>query len=183
MNREEMYKVIEEFLEFTCLNIMRTKGEDYESRGDAFASIKANAERNFLTPERVQMVLLTKHMDAITTWIERGELHSEGIDERIADAVNMLLILYAYIVDEDKLPDRTTDLRLTNYGDEPHGNVEPGFARSVHRESTISGDHVIREPRAELSPITHIEVVDREKLEAYARGSLQPCWRGAYAVY
>lgn len=104
MNREQMYKVIEEFLEERCFGSMRTKGEDYESRGDAFASLKANAERNFVTPERVQMILLTKHMDAITTWIERGVLSSEGIDERIADAVNMLLILYAYLHDEEKLP-------------------------------------------------------------------------------
>lgn len=104
ITRDVLLKIMERFVEDKCFTIMRTKGKDYENRGDPFAGLKANAKRSGVSPEVALSVLMNKHLDAIGTYIREGYLHSEPIDERIADAVNHLLLLYGLYVSKGTLP-------------------------------------------------------------------------------
>ena len=105
ITRETLLQIMERFVKDECFTIMRTKGKDYENdAGDPFASLKANAKRSGVTPQVALSVLMNKHLDAISTYMRKGFLNSEPIEERIADAVNHLLLLYGFYVSEGIIP-------------------------------------------------------------------------------
>jgi len=89
----------------TCDAILTLKGNDYtqgaSSKGkdprDRLKNFYRNAERMHLTPYQVLQVYMTKHLDAIETFLVSGRVESEPIDGRICDAINYLLLLYKMI--------------------------------------------------------------------------------------
>ena len=72
------------------LKLTASKGEEYannEASGlaDQHANFKRLAEELGLTPEQVLSVYLTKHLDAVKSYLRVGREFSEPIDGRIDD--------------------------------------------------------------------------------------------------
>lgn len=87
-----------------CDKLLTRKGADYtggaSKTGDRVGRLKnffSNAERLGLTPRQVLGVYMNKHLDAINTFIAKGQLESEPIEGRIHDAVNYLLLLFKMV--------------------------------------------------------------------------------------
>lgn len=88
-----------------CDRILGVKGNDY-TQGDAVAATDdkirlknfyRNGERLGLPPMKILAVYLNKHLDAIETYLKRGQVESEPIEGRIHDAINYLLLLYKMV--------------------------------------------------------------------------------------
>jgi len=87
-----------------CLKLLDFKGHDYTGAADddALANFKLVAHTTGLTPLQVWSVYFHKHVDAIMTFVKKGELKSEKIDTRIQDAINYLLLLNGLIKENEK---------------------------------------------------------------------------------
>lgn len=102
MKAEEREKYIEEFLK-KCKEIRDSKGASYARATDVNANFKRVAVDLKRHPLEVWAVYFHKHTDAIFGYIQ-GIEESEPIEERIADAVNYLLILLTLILEGCGLP-------------------------------------------------------------------------------
>ncbi len=79
-----------------------TKGKEYANSENRFANFDRLATRLNLSNLKVALVYLTKHMDAIESYISRGRTYStETIQGRIVDAI-MYLILIAGMIEEEE---------------------------------------------------------------------------------
>lgn len=99
MTKDERAEYVQKFLDTFCFPVMGTKGEEY-SRGeeDCNSNFKRVAEATGLTPLQVAYVYLAKHLDSIASYVKRGQVFSdEGIEGRLGDAINYLLILGSLI--------------------------------------------------------------------------------------
>ena len=87
-----------------CLRILRVKGDDYTvGRGDAdrLHNFRTAAEFLGVGMEVVWSTYFYKHVSAIFAWA-KGKTESEPIEERVADAVNYLLLLSKIVADLKK---------------------------------------------------------------------------------
>ena len=84
-----------------CDQLLTQKGADYTqgAAGDAgrLKNFYTAAERLGLESRQVLAVYLHKHLSAIETFLQKGQVESEAIEGRIADAVNYLLLLFKLI--------------------------------------------------------------------------------------
>lgn len=96
MDRNTFKILVEARLE-ECKDILGVKGPAYAGEGDVFASFKRNAERLGLSPFQVWAVYCGKHYDSITNAIKATPEYpidkSEGLQGRIKDSINYLLLL------------------------------------------------------------------------------------------
>lgn len=76
-----------------------SKGVEYSNSDDQLANFKRLSQRLGLTPEAVILVYLTKHLDAIDSFVRTGRVHSEPITGRIDDAILYLVLLKAQIAE------------------------------------------------------------------------------------
>jgi hypothetical protein len=75
-----------------------TKGKEYANSADRFANFNRLSERLNLTNLKIALVYLTKHMDAIESYISRGRTYStETIQGRIVDAITYLTLIAGMI--------------------------------------------------------------------------------------
>ena len=80
------------------IDLTRTKGREYANSDDQLANFKRLGEQLGLSPEKVIMVYLTKHLDSINSYVRNPEQDlSEPIDGRIDDAILYLILLKASI--------------------------------------------------------------------------------------
>jgi hypothetical protein len=85
-----------------CFKLLQTKGHDYTGGDDdALANFKYVGTRTGLDPKQVWAVYFNKHVEAIFTYIKRGELKSETVESRIQDAINYLLLLNGLIQEKN----------------------------------------------------------------------------------
>jgi len=77
-----------------CFDIAQTKGKEYANGADRMGNFNRLSERLGISPEQVLYVYLTKHLDAIESYVKTGKVMSEeGIRGRITDAITYLTIL------------------------------------------------------------------------------------------
>ena len=106
------WKAESEKLVTTCMGIFDSKGAEYHENGNVFANIERVSHSLGVHPEVVIMTYLQKHYDSICTYVKRESTNSvlkaagqsvnevalsEPIEGRIADAINYLLFLNAFI--------------------------------------------------------------------------------------
>ena len=72
--------------------------EEYSSGVNVFANFNRAAERLGISPEKVLMVYLLKHMDGVISWVNGREETREGIEDRIKDLRNYLGLLYQMVI-------------------------------------------------------------------------------------
>ncbi len=78
-----------------------SKGVEYANSDDQLANFKRLSEKLGLTPEAVNLVYLTKHIDAIESYVKNGKSNSEPIHGRIEDAILYLILLKSIIVEKE----------------------------------------------------------------------------------
>ena len=82
-----------------CDRLLTSKGHDYcqgasvGSDRERLKNFYRNAEKLGIPARTVLAVYLGKHLDAIETFLKNGQVESEPIEGRIADAINYLLLL------------------------------------------------------------------------------------------
>lgn len=80
-----------------CNDLLTKKGADYTqgATGDygRLKNFYASAKRWGVTPRQVLAIYWGKHLAAIETFIQQGQVESEPIRGRIADAINYLVLL------------------------------------------------------------------------------------------
>lgn len=103
MTRDEFLALLDaDFAEIRRIN--ETKGHDYAGDADALSNFKRDDERvrkiALNDPALLKWyVYFHKHLDAIFTFLEEGDVKSEPIDGRIFDAVLYLELLKGLIVE------------------------------------------------------------------------------------
>ncbi|HUC75830.1 MAG TPA: hypothetical protein VMS04_11095 [Vicinamibacterales bacterium] len=84
-------------LQLELTKLTASKGEDYSNSDDQLANFKRLAERLGTTPETIALVHLSKHLDAIDSYVRRRAdatyRPSEPIRGRILDAILYLWLL------------------------------------------------------------------------------------------
>ena len=78
-------------------HLLVTKGNDYACNEDRLSNFKQLAEFLGLSPLQVWAVYTFKHILAISQYVREGQVESEPIEERIADARNYLVLGLALI--------------------------------------------------------------------------------------
>jgi hypothetical protein len=86
------------------IHLTETKGEEYaRDEDDQLANFKRQSdELGIGSQERVLMVFLNKHLDAIKNYIKEGQVLSEPIEGRIDDAILYLILLKAMIIEKQE---------------------------------------------------------------------------------
>jgi len=98
MKKEEFEKFIEDQFN-TIKTLSRSKGEEYSRSQDQLANFKRQSIDLGVDPEKILMVYLNKHLDAIKYWVKNNESLSETIQSRIDDSILYLILLKAIIKD------------------------------------------------------------------------------------
>jgi len=117
MTPERREQAVSELLE-ECRALRISKGVDYSGASDVLDNFKRNAEPWGLTKYQVLSIYLSKHLDSVRNSIKANpsypQVESEPIRNRIADAVNYLLLLHCLL--EEDAGDSQVDQRK----DYPH---------------------------------------------------------------
>ena len=104
MTFPEFDKFQEELLKEVIL-MKDTKGKEYANSESRFANFDRLAIRLNLSNIKVALVYLTKHMDAIESYISRGRTYStETIQGRIVDAITYLTLIAGMIEEQEHKP-------------------------------------------------------------------------------
>ena len=103
MNTSTFNACTQELLEH-CRKIRDSKGIDYTDGEDRLSNFKTNAKRWCTNPRLVWAIYFGKHLDAIASHVHRGQVESEPIKDRIADAINYLILYWALINDSGPGP-------------------------------------------------------------------------------
>ncbi len=76
-----------------------SKGADYAGDEDALGNFKDAARAIGITPEQVWAVYTHKHISAVMSYCEKGQVESEPIEGRIHDVMVYCLLLLGLIED------------------------------------------------------------------------------------
>lgn len=106
--QEEFDRVIEEFNERT-IEILSSKGEEYASDDDRLMNFRTVGDMAMLGADEVAVTYLLKHIQRLSKavreddyeWAWRHEDGSEALKQRVADAINYLLLLALALETED----------------------------------------------------------------------------------
>lgn len=89
-----------------CLALLKSKGEAYSGNEDALSNFKMNGQRLGLSKYQIWSIYFNKHIDSINNAVKYNPNHpedkTEGLQGRIIDAINYLVILEA-LLSEDEL--------------------------------------------------------------------------------
>lgn len=99
MDKREFRRLLDETHQ-TLVQLTSSKGEEYSRDTDQLANFKRQAEELNATPEKILMVYLNKHLDAIKSFVKTGKLYSEPIGGRIDDAILYLILLKGIVLDD-----------------------------------------------------------------------------------
>ena len=88
-----------------CKKVLAVKGKDYtlgkgdinSSRADRLHNFYAVAEFTGVTPFQAWAVYFYKHVSAVMTFAQRGQVESEPIEGRLVGCVNYLMLLQKMI--------------------------------------------------------------------------------------
>lgn len=97
MRTVDFYQYVQKFLE-ECLDTMQKKGDAYAGKDqDRFANFNKLAAKLDMSREKILMVYMQKHLDAIESFIRGEYADPEPISGRVKDVINYLLILAGMI--------------------------------------------------------------------------------------
>lgn len=108
MNQTDFDRYVK-YLISKSADILVAKGADYAGGADRLANFKRGAELTGATPTQVAFVYLSKHYDAIATYVREtsnpvqvgtGYAPSEPIEGRLLDLINYCFLLASLIYEE-----------------------------------------------------------------------------------
>jgi len=92
MKNETFYDLVRATM-IKCLEVMRTKGEDYtEGSDNKLANFESEALELDLTAPQVIHIFANKHQKAINNYRKIGKLESEALEMRFVDRINYLFL-------------------------------------------------------------------------------------------
>lgn len=87
-----------------CRDLLGLKGAEYAGSSDRLANFKRGAVLTGVSPQQVAFIYLSKHYDAIATFVREGPVPGgEPIQGRLNDLINYCLLLRALIEEEAQL--------------------------------------------------------------------------------
>lgn len=115
MTFNEFDKVREE-INAKIAEISKSKGVEYSRSEDRLDNFKRIASKNRrISALDALHVLLTKHLDSIDSYVERGKVISgERIQGRIIDAILYLQLMYALVEEMERVPIGESAQQATN---------------------------------------------------------------------
>lgn len=97
MNQSEFERFTEDFIAKTA-DLLVVKGKEYAGSEDRLANFKRGAALTGVEPEQVCFIYLSKHYDAVATFLREGEIPgAEPIAGRLHDLANYVLLLAALV--------------------------------------------------------------------------------------
>ena len=100
MNHQTFKNIIDQTFA-TMHNLTASKGVEYANSDDQLANFKRLSGELGLSPEAVNLVFLTKHIDSIKNFVRSGgKSESEPIFGRIDDAILYLILLKSIITEK-----------------------------------------------------------------------------------
>lgn len=102
MTREEEEQVVEELISEEMEVLFKARKE-YSPDKNIFANFVRIGDRLGLTPEKILLVYLLKHLDGIVSYVQGHEMQREDISGRITDARNYLLLLHLMVISQRSL--------------------------------------------------------------------------------
>jgi hypothetical protein len=106
-----------------------TKGIEYAGDVDRLSNFKRLGKELDMDPERVLWVYLTKHLDAIRSYLRANCTLSEPIEGRIDDAILYLILLKGLIQERGSVPVGIPESLKVERGDDPNA---PGLGKQPH---------------------------------------------------
>ncbi len=105
MKQADFEKLVDESVA-QMRDLLIVKGDEYAGSEDRLANFKRGSNLTGATPMQVLFIYLSKHYDAIATYIKddaqgKDRRRSESIRGRVHDAINYLLLLEALIVEKE----------------------------------------------------------------------------------
>lgn len=105
MNQADFSALVASTIKATT-DLLVVKGGEYAGSEDRLANFKRGAGLTGATPMQVLFIYLSKHYDAVATYIRDDATNterrrSESIRGRVHDAINYLLLLEALIVERE----------------------------------------------------------------------------------
>ncbi len=102
MNKEQFRDVLVS-IHANMVSLTESKGEEYARSDDQLANFKRQAAELDTTPDKILMVYLNKHLDAIKNRVVGGPdtKMSETIYGRIDDAMLYLALLQAMYIEQE----------------------------------------------------------------------------------
>lgn len=100
MTELEFNRLREQFND-ECTQALGLKGKEYSGVGDRLGNFKRLATALGLSPEKICLVYMVKHIEAIHSFVRDGKVYSEPIRGRLMDARNYIDLLLALIEDKD----------------------------------------------------------------------------------
>ena len=106
MNQEDFANQVNDIMEH-CHELLVVKGGEYAGSEDRLANFKRGAALTGCTPLQCLFVYMSKHYDAVATYIRdeaSGKLRprSEPIDGRFNDLINYCILAQALIEEQKK---------------------------------------------------------------------------------
>lgn len=106
----------------TAIEIVILKGDDYAPERVAMTEVFFTAAEIGVTAPQILWVHVRKHMSAIASYLQRGNLKSEDIRSRLADVANYMALIDSYIADPWAWLDHLADMiQLSEF---PHRTSE-----------------------------------------------------------
>jgi hypothetical protein len=129
-------------------NMGATKGKEYANSKSRFANFTRLSERLNIKPTAVALVYLTKHMDAIESYISRGRTYStETIQGRIVDAITYLTLIAGMVEEADST--------------QQEAPIPPDFKGfKAESEPVMLGENIGKQQPFEYSPTTKALIKD-----------------------
>jgi len=127
VNQEEFDKVVQATV-YNIQELLKHKGREYAGSDDRLANFKRGAELTGCTPLQVAFVYLSKHYDAVSTFVKDNATgvvrqRMESIDGRLDDMINYCLLLKALVYE------RMVPVKITQYPTEK--GEPPSFLRGM----------------------------------------------------
>lgn len=106
MNQERFERLVDAAIA-ELRDLLIVKGGEYAGSEDRLANFKRGAQLTGASAQQVLFIYLSKHYDAIATYIRdratgTERRRSEPIEGRIHDAINYLLLLEALVVEDEE---------------------------------------------------------------------------------
>ena len=122
MNHQTFKTVIDQTFE-RMYNLTASKGVEYSNSDDQLANFKRLGRELGLTPEAINLVFLTKHIDSIKHYVRNNgeQLLSEPIQGRIDDAILYLILLKSIIIENQE--SEFDQVKLTALEKDPNGTT------------------------------------------------------------
>ncbi len=108
MNQAQFDETVQAAINRTA-NLLMVKGGEYANDTDRLGNFKRGSALTGCTPEQVLFIYLSKHYDAIATYIRDNSsgvqrTRSEPIQGRVDDCINYLFLLHGLLEDTDTKP-------------------------------------------------------------------------------